>query len=134
MLALALGLFVLGHELVAPVPPVTTGCLAVTFDTLRVPGDPTRRWVELGACPHFDRTEVDLTVHLQTDSTNRSGGGIFSGSTPGGPRDWPHHLRVQWRGPETLLVEHDAGVRFLSRWDTAAGIGIVYRPLETDSE
>ena len=130
VLAAALGLFVLGHQLISPVPPVTTGCLDVTFDTLASPADRSRRWVVMDACPHFDRTELDLGLTVSDSAGEVHGGGIFTGSLPGPPGDWPRHLRLRWQGPDTLLVEHDAGMRFLSRWDTAGGVGIIYRTLE----
>ena len=129
LVALALGAFVVAHQLIAPVPPVTTGCFEATFDTVRVAGVPVRRWISLEGCPHFDRTEISLRISMETDSLSQWSGAILAGSLPGGPREWPRHLRVRWHGPDTVVVEHDAGLRFLSRWDTAAGVRIVYRGL-----
>lgn len=129
ILALGIGAFVLGHQLVAPVLPVTTGCIEVTFDTLHVPRDRSRRWAQMEACPHFDRTEINLSIGMPAESAQMSGGGVFLGSQTGAPIEWQRHLRVHWRGPDTLIVEHDESMRFISRWDTAGGVIVLYHAL-----
>jgi hypothetical protein len=123
--ALGLGAYVVGRQLVAPVPPAKSGCLETQFDSA-VAGQrlPWAR-IQLFACPHFDETTLDLWIDAPFDSTDL-GGLVFRGSGPRDPHRWPQYLRVRWLNEDSLLVEHTAEIHFLDRRDSAGAIRILY--------
>jgi hypothetical protein len=126
--AIGLGTFVVVRQAVAPVPPVTTGCLDARFEGAETGPGPAWATVVLSACPHFDETTLDLWIDSSLDSAAQ-GGLIFQGSGPGDPHRWPRYLRVRWLSKDSLLVEHTAEVRFLDRRVSVGSIHIRYAEL-----
>lgn len=126
--ALGLGGYVVGRQVVAPVPPATSGCLETQFDSAVQGRRPPWARIQLIACPHFDETTLDLWIDAPFDSTEL-GGLVFRGSGPNDPHRWPQYLKVRWLSDDSLLVEHTPDIHFLDRRNSAGTIRILYAEL-----